>query len=176
MKTIEIDGVKYTFDETKDQILDRGIIDPYDLSPKRNEWVVIEPYVFWSSRLQQAITAPRWFITDLASVPRMLRWFISVNERHRLAAVAHDVGYRLLSYEMTGVSRKDWDLVLYDFCLLCGVRPWKAKLMYLGVRAGGSFALKNKTDLFAPLDHRKTYKTWYPHLELPLEPGYLNRV
>ncbi len=134
---VTILGKEYTFDPKKSQILKRGIIDPYDLSKASNEWVVLDHYILWSHRLQSPIIIPRWFITDLASIPKFARNFISVNERHRLASLPHDFLYVLAGIEKISYGRKDADKVLKDFCVVMKVPGWKRGLIYSAVRAGG---------------------------------------
>lgn len=151
-----INGVTYEFDKTKDQMLKRGLLDIYDISDKKNEWVVLEEYIFWSQRLQTEIIIPRWIKTDLASVPKGLRWLISVNERHRIPALVHDFGYAIA--QQTSVSRNDWDKVLRDFCKVYEVPMWKTNAIYTAVKLGGKIAFEADSELFIPTDHRQWYK------------------
>lgn len=152
----EILGKRYHFDKTKDQLLKRGLLDIYDLSADIDEWVVLEPYIFWSQRLQSEVVIPRWMKTDLASVPKGLRWLISVNERHRTPALIHDFGYGIAG--VTQVDRKVWDEVLRDFCKVYDVPSWKSSLIYRAVRLGGSAAFEDNSELLIPVHHREWYR------------------
>lgn len=170
-------GKPYTFNPEEDQILKRGLLDPYTLSPNPDEWIVLDSYIFWSVRLQSPIIIPRWFITDLASIPRVFRWLISVNERHRLASLPHDFGYWLkgasgyLSEELRA-TRKDWDKVLKDFCIQQGVSAWKTWAIYTAVRLGGKGAYEDSSGhLYAPTKHREWYRDTYPDLGLDTTAG-----
>lgn len=159
---MKIEGIDFIFDRSKSQILQRGIIDPYDLSPEPDEWVVLRPYIFWSHRIQEPIVIPKWFITDLASIPKPCRWLISVNERHRLASLPHD-----LLYTTHWVSRRKSDLILSDFCAVQGVSYWKRPLIYSAVRVGGWAAWNNiPRSVYAPSSHQMWYRRQYPGLEL----------
>lgn len=155
---MQILGNQYDFDCTKSCILKRGLIDPYDLSPKSNEWVVLDEYIFWSHRIMRSIVVPRWFVTDLASIPRIFRPLISVNEQHRLASLPHDLVYTLQALNQSNISRKEADLILRDFCELQGVHAVKQYAIYWAVRAGGwAVWRRNEKQMFAPMDHRLWY-------------------
>lgn len=134
----------------------RGIIDPYDLSDQPDEWVVLRQYVFYSRRLQQQIIIPQWFVTDLASIPRIFRSFLTVNDRHRLASLPHD-----LFYAYGSITRAEADAVLYEQCIDQGVPKWKAAIMYAAVRAGGWAVWRKRASPFAPVDHREWYAKQY---------------
>lgn len=75
------------------------------------------------------------FDTDLASIPRPLRNLISQFAGIQ-AAIAHDFTYR----GYTDLSRAEADALFYEALLDpgSGVSGFKARLMYMGVRAGGS--------------------------------------
>ena len=172
MTTQVVLGGRYTFDTSKDIILKRGLLDPYSKSDIASEWVVLKEYVFWSKRLQKVIVVPNWMPTDLASIPRAFRFLIGVNERHRIASLVHDFGYRLAGQGETHLTRKDWDLVLRDFCFVCGVPKWKAYTMYWALRAGGIFAYRSKEpSMHIPLEHREWYVEQFKSLSLSVEPG-----
>ena len=166
----EIAGQVFNFNPLKDQILKRGLLDTYSLSDKSNEWIVLEDYIFWSARLQTPIIIPRWFVTDLSSVPRGLRWLVSVNERHRLASLPHDLGYAKESGDRH--TKHDWDNILKDFCKQQGVSWWKTGLIYASVSMFGGFAYKRGNRvMFAPMEHREWYRDTYPKYNLNTEAG-----
>lgn len=70
--------------------------------------------------------------TDLASIPRLLKPFLSVNGKSRRAAVLHDD-----LYENKYGTRKECDKLFYEALLACDVPKWQASIFYAGVRAGG---------------------------------------
>lgn len=162
------------FDKSKDQMISRGLIDPYDLHPDPNRWIVLKEYVFWSARLQQKIIVPRWMHTDLASVPKIMRWLISVNEEHRFASIVHDFGYGL------GVNssqpKEVWDELLFDFSKAFGTPKWKYYSLYWAVKLFGDEAWKKRKDMFAPLEHRLYYCAQYPSLNLTLDTGKYTNI
>lgn len=171
----EILGKNYHFDSSKDQMLKRGLIDIYELSDEKDEWVVLEEYIFWSARIQSEIIIPRWMRTDLASVPKGMRWLISVNERHRIPALVHDFGYAIS--RQTNLDRKTWDKLLKDFCKVYNVPEWKTQSIYRAVRIGGESAYKDHSEMFIPLQHREWYKKEFSNsLNLRLNEGRYNVV
>lgn len=168
-RIINVNGLTYVVSDDESKLLKRGILDPYDASKEPNEWVVLKEYVFWSHDLKKAIIIPRWFITDLASVPQLFRAFISVNERHRLASLPHDLLYAMSSTPDFTTTRKTADKVLLTFCKVMGVPKWKRWLIYSAVRVGGwiRFGKKGKR-VFIPSSHRLFYLKNFPELNLDL--------
>lgn len=87
------------------------------------------------------IRVPRFFVTDLASIPKALRWLISQNEQHRRAAVLHDyLYYRQGHVGLELLSRKECDQLFLEAMHKEGVPYWKRQTMYFGVRIGGWLA------------------------------------
>lgn len=77
-------------------------------------------------------TVPAGFQTDLASIPRLLRWRFTVNGKSRRAAVLHDYLYSI-KYATREVCDQIFKSALRD----CGMGKYNAWVMYMGVRAGG---------------------------------------
>lgn len=119
-------------------------------------FVLVTPAVFWWEHKGVNITVPAGFVTNLASVPWLLRSFFPVNDNHRLAAVVHDylygcggrvitahpqftdpvvpkgVGSKALHY-----TRHDADVFFYEIMRIDGVAKWRSKLMFWSVRRFG---------------------------------------
>jgi hypothetical protein len=72
-------------------------------------------------------TAPEGFITDGASVPRLLWFWLPPVHKYFAAAVIHDW---LLSIN---TDRKIADKVFYKCLQKLGINPIRSKLMYWGV-------------------------------------------
>jgi hypothetical protein len=54
-------------------------------------WSLHEDLVYHSDILGRVVTVPTGYTTDLASVPRLMRWIVPVaNAKNRKAAVVHD--------------------------------------------------------------------------------------
>lgn len=92
------------------------------------------------------ISVPKYFITDLASVPGVLRSVINTHGNHSPAAIVHDWLYackgtiRLENKEEFRYTRKWADDVFLEALEVCGVGATKRYTMYSAVRAGGMFA------------------------------------
>ena len=64
------------------------------------EWRLIAPLVYKGKR--DTFTIPAGYVTDFASVPRMLQWFAPSTGKYTLAAVLHD--YLCDALDDTGVA------------------------------------------------------------------------
>ncbi|MEA1973681.1 MAG: DUF1353 domain-containing protein [Candidatus Cloacimonadota bacterium] len=105
-----------------------------------DKWIVAEKFTFVSNIIQEAITIPRGFQTDLASIPRGFRWLISVNNNSVTPAVIHDYLYATKGI----VSRKEADLIFLEMLKRYKVSYWKRKSMYYAVRMFGKKYYKGK--------------------------------
>jgi len=75
---------------------------------------------------------PRGFCTDLASIPRVLRFAFSKNGKSRRPAVCHDK-----MYTDKWKTRKECDKMFYRMLRDEDVGLWTARFYYWGVRLGG---------------------------------------
>lgn len=109
-----------------------AFLTPLDLRAyKAGEWVVLAGLLYLANNGARYMV-PRGFITDLASIPRALRWWFDPNGTSRDAAVLHDFLY-CIHY----TTRGEADALFLEALQACGV-PWGVRhLMYAGVRAGG---------------------------------------
>jgi hypothetical protein len=154
--SITYEGIDYSVPFPQyDRMVKRGLIDFYELSDDPDEWLVIEPFIFWSARIQKFIIAPRWFTTDLASIPKPVRNIISVNGYHRHAAICHDVLYTLADQGFC--TKEEADLVFKDFMKLYRVPAWKQWSMYNAVKLGGRSSWEGKGKVYAPEGHKQFY-------------------
>ncbi|KZZ67825.1 hypothetical protein A3765_10550 [Oleiphilus sp. HI0130] len=93
---------------------------------------------------KSVIRVPVGFVTDLASIPKALRFLISQNEKHRKAAVLHDyLYYKKGNMDLEIFTRKECDQLFEQAMQNCGVNWLKRKTMYAGVRIGGWYAWSN---------------------------------
>lgn len=100
-----------------------------------NEWVVLSSLTYRHSQFG-TMCVPRGFITDLASIPRVLRTVINVNGKSRQAAVLHD--YLYCGQGLTGaLSRAECDRIFRDAMRDEGVNWLQRWAMWAGVRLGG---------------------------------------
>jgi len=101
-------------------------------------WKLLNPLEYGSSG-GLFVHIPRGFVTDLASIPKALRVFYSVNGEHREAAVLHDWGYYKLGHVAVGIqlTRLQVDELFLEAMEDLGVGWFKRHSMYWGVRMGG---------------------------------------
>ncbi len=76
---------------------------------------------------------PRGYVTDFASIPRLLAWDIEPLDKWAWAAVAHDYGYAIGEPG----KRQIFDEIFRERMELDGVSAWRRFEMFNGVRLGG---------------------------------------
>lgn len=103
------------------------------------EWVLLAP-LSYRSAAGYLYQIPAWFITDLASIPRLARPAIDQNGRSRRPAVLHDYLYCIKDGE-----RSQADALFLEALEAEGVGWFTRYAMWLAVRAGG-WAYWNKRD------------------------------
>ena len=110
-------------------------------------WRLYEPLLYISS-VYGSIAVPRGFITDFASVPRFLFTYLLVGNTAHAAAIVHDFLYRKdCSKDLT---KDQADAVFYEAMEATKIPQWRRKLIYAGVRVGGSSAYHKKLVFEAP--------------------------
>lgn len=108
--------------------------------PDGRSWVLLEPLTYEVGELGSAdvITVPRGFVTDFASVPRVLWNILPPTGGYGEAAVIHDYLYRTPGK----ATKRQADAVLLEAMKQKGV-DWLARwIIYLGVRIGGGWSYK----------------------------------
>jgi len=96
-------------------------------------WRLHAPLVYYSDVLGRAVTVPAGYCTDLASVPKLLRWLVPVaNAKNRKAAVVHDY----LCTHGDGVCRnqKQADKVFREAMGVLGLGRFRSGALYYPVR------------------------------------------
>lgn len=107
----------------------------------RSPWVTIGLHRFANGVFSMSV--PDGFRCDLASVPGWLLWLFGPNGRHQRAALFHDAGYR---YKPVA-HRSTIDEIFRAIMLYDGVAPWKAWLLWAGVRLAGRSAWRRARPL-----------------------------
>lgn len=105
---------------------------------KDKEWALTESLIYYSStKLCKSVGVPKGFITDLASLPPVVkqivrRYFKKFDKRTQRPAVVHDWLYcsRLL-------KRSEADAIFREALILCGVSGPTAWAMWAAVRTCG---------------------------------------
>lgn len=109
-----------------------GFGGPLDLrAHEPGEWLVLRdlPYV---TLAEVEVVVPAGFVTDLASIPPLLRPVFDRNDASRRPAVLHD-----WLYCRKRGTRADADSLFLEALEREGVSWWRRWAMYAGVRAGG---------------------------------------
>ena len=98
-------------------------------------WELQQELVYDSELLNKQVVVPEGYVTDLASVPRLLRWAVPVaNAKNRRAAVVHD--YLCTHGEALGLVRdqKQADKVFREALGVEGLGRFKSGALYYPVR------------------------------------------
>src|SRR5262249_50982564 len=101
-----------------------------------DEWVVTDPLI-WLEPGRGRLIVPAGTMTDLASIPRLLRNLraLDPNGRSRRPAVLHD-----WLYQTGEKTRAEADQLLRRALLAEGVNRSVARIYWFGVRLGGWLA------------------------------------
>ena len=111
----------------------------------RDYWVLEKEFTYYIGSLHSNlfVTVPVGFLSDGASVPRILRSFVGTMGRHSQAAVLHDylTETHLISVKnsLTGkvsdqtIDRASVDKIFYESLEVLDVPAWKRTLIRLGV-------------------------------------------
>lgn len=100
-------------------------------------YTLVQSLDYDSAILGGVVTVPAGFVTDLASIPRIIQNLIPKEGRYNRPAVVHDFLYRLGAYRGAPIPRKTADQVLLEAMYAAGVDADRADVIYAGVRLGG---------------------------------------
>ena len=116
-----------------ESIAKAAFLTPLDLRAhtEPNEWVVLSPLMYRSASGRKYIVTAG-FITDLASIPRILHPIIHPNDKSRKPAVLHD-----LLYCLKQGTREAADALFLEALEAEGVNLITRRIMWLAVRAYG---------------------------------------
>lgn len=114
-----------------------------EVMPSGKKFKLHYDFTYLWKRKKTIICVKAGFLTDFASIPRILRWLIEKLGRYNKAAVIHDALYQdvVPGYKFT---RKEADLCFLDGMADLGVIKWKRNLMYQAVRLFGWIAWKRR--------------------------------
>lgn len=85
-----------------------------------------------------AVHVPAGFVTDFASVPKVLWNLLPPTGSYGKAAVIHDFLYRTDG----AATRAEADAILLEAMAALGVGWWTRRTIYYGVRIGGHWSYK----------------------------------
>lgn len=105
-----------------------------------NKWKVWQAFEYHVGSLDsdEIIKVPKGFVTDFASVPRIIWPIISPVDTHAKAAVVHDYCYSTALY-----SRKRSDQIFLEALTVLKVSYLKRMIMYRSVRMIGWYPWRN---------------------------------
>lgn len=96
-------------------------------------WRVYAPFSFYlSDDNRDVIEVPAGFVTDLASVPRILWILLPPDGKYAKAAIIHDY-----LYDNALRTKAEADRIFLDGMTVLGVPKWKRMLMYGAVKLFG---------------------------------------
>lgn len=106
------------------------------------KWKVTKGFVYFLNDNQtgEQITISPGFITDFASVPRILWAAFPPYGRYGKAAIVHDYLYRIKCIGMRKVTKEEADVIFFNAMKVLKVPAWKRILMYTAVKYFGGYA------------------------------------
>lgn len=116
-----------------------GDLDTRLVDEKKDHHKLLAPFGFFSDLLGEAILVPAGFVTDFASVPRIIGAWLLYGGKGKRAAVIHD-----WTYSSQMVSRSVADAIFEEALKASQYDAWEVKGMYAGVRLGGWVAWNKK--------------------------------
>lgn len=110
--------------------------------PDGRNWELIENFTYCTDAASDGdiLTIPQGFITDLASVPRILWNIYPPFGKYTEAAVLHDYGYRTggnYPGATKPYSKRDVDNLFRDAMKICGVGAFSRFVLYQAVSKFG---------------------------------------
>lgn len=99
----------------------------------RRLYEVLSPLVYWSEKFGRLFVVKSGYITDLGSVPRLPLIYTLLGDIAEEPYPLHD-----MLYTSAELSREDADAVLLEALEAVDVPAWKRRMIYFGVRVGGS--------------------------------------
>lgn len=104
-------------------------------------WRLVEPFEFWlTDSPDDVIRVPAGYVTDLASVPRLLWSVFPPHGRYAKAAIIHD-----WMYENGIRTKKEADRIFLDAMKVLNVPACQCGLMYCAVRLFGTGNFQSDT-------------------------------
>jgi hypothetical protein len=112
--------------------LDTRLIDEFDEQHR-----LLAPFGFYSQILGAEIIVPAGFVTDFASVPRIVGAYLLFGGKGKRAAVIHDWLYTLGKLDPITWAREKCDAIFREALIASGYSAVTVGAMYAGVRVGG---------------------------------------
>ena len=119
-------------------------LDPAVTRPGTGEFVHLEQPLRYERDDGRVFAVPAGFRTDLASVPRWLRWLAPAWQHSLRAGIFHDCGYRW--FEVWVLARPVLDDMFYEQLRADGTHRVRAWAMRRAVGSFGGFAWNDWRD------------------------------
>jgi hypothetical protein len=114
-----------------------GYLDARLIDEKKDLHRLLAPLGFYSEILGCEIVAPAGFVTDYASVPRLVGMYLLFGGKGKRAAVIHDWLYSGGLVDGRTLTRQEADAVFREALEASGYSAFTVSCMYSGVRVGG---------------------------------------
>jgi hypothetical protein len=124
-----------------------GFLDPLELEYiNGRKWLITSPFEYHLHDVDSydVVYIPKGYLTDFASIPRILWPLLPPTGSYGKAAVVHDWLYsnRAVTYQLGvertwNVNRAEADATLFEAMKVLGTGIIVRWLIYLGVRLGG---------------------------------------
>jgi hypothetical protein len=108
--------------------------DPEARRARRLRLVLVDPLVYDSALLDRTIVVPAGFVTDLASIPRLLWNVLPPIGAYDDAAVVHDYLFQRPPAHVTVWLANG---ILNEAMRVDGVDAWQRRAIFSGVQVGG---------------------------------------
>lgn len=104
----------------------------------KGQWKLTHTFIYDNEPIY--ISVPRGFVTDGASIPRIVWTLIGSpwSGRYARAAVIHDFLYHIQT-----TTRWEADRIFYQAMKILKVSPWRRSLMHCSVRVAGWIPWRN---------------------------------
>ncbi len=101
------------------------------------KWKLLEDFTFIDPETGKSYTVPKGFITDGASIPRILWPFLSPTGPYFESAVIHDWVYAVALFGIDEAGRKEADDLFLSVMMFQDIRKLRRKAMHRAVRRWG---------------------------------------
>ena len=121
---------------------------PLDLREIGNgKWQLLRSYIYQDDK-HGKITVPKGFVTDLYSIPKIVRSLVSKIQKSNGSAVIHDYLYTSQFFGKDGRKKADEVLGRAMKNHWSPVGWWSRRKILLGLKIGGCFVYKKKAKAY----------------------------
>jgi len=109
----------------------------------KGKWQLLRNYIYQDD-IHGKITVPKGFVTDLYSIPKVVRCVVSKVQDSNGSAVVHDYLYTSQFFGSKGREKADGVLARAMKTHWTPVSWWNRRKIMLGLKIGGYFVYRNK--------------------------------